>query len=268
MKTDPISILVYIIIGIILYYCIGIITKVCYLYLCIPPFSYYRQYAYDSNPVMILPNILWSILYAVPVIVAISCVFAILLFFILLMYIIWKVLQMIPIFGFIIINTVPPFKQFEEAGIFKLIDDIGATIVKWLPKSVVKMFGRLFLVIVKFTKDKIIDIAKAIKPDLELKPGEIDAILEKEAFVNKEEHFINKDEAEKEAKNLHKLQSLEAIDQKILAERYKSLTSITPDMGEQDRMSIIFNNEFKKIQVQLNNTSDNIKIEMATLPGS
>ena len=39
-------------------------------------------------------------------------------------------------------------------------------------------------------------------------------------------------------------------------------------MEIQDRMSVIFNNEAKKIQINLNNTPNNIKIELASLPGS
>jgi hypothetical protein len=39
-------------------------------------------------------------------------------------------------------------------------------------------------------------------------------------------------------------------------------------MEMQDRMSVIFNNEAKKIQITLNNTPNNMKLQFATLPGS
>ena len=110
------------------------------------------------------------------------------------------------------------------------------------------MFGRLFLVIVKFTKDKIIDIAKAIKPDLELQTSDIDVVL------NKMEKFENQ-----EIKSLHKADTLEYINEGNLAERYKSLTSITPELSEIDRMSIIFNNEVKKMDIQFKNIKKILK---------
>lgn len=258
MKTDPISILVYIILGIILYYCIGIIVKILYLYLCIPPFSYYQKYTFGfNNPLMILPIIIWSILYSTQVLILVTAVFVIILVVLFIIYIIWIILQKIPIFGPVILDNVPPFKQFEEAGIFQLITDIMDTIAKWLPKSVVKMFGKLFLVIVRFTKDRIIDIAKAIKPDLELKPSEIDNI------INKMENFAN---PEDNIANLYKNNTLKYIDERNQAETYKSLISITPEMSEQDRMNVIFQNEVKKMDIQFNNMNNNIKLETATLP--
>lgn len=257
MKTDPISIIVYIIIIFILYYCIGIIIKVIYWYLLIPPFSYFREYTFGtSNPAMIIPTLIWSVLYSTVAIVCITIIFVFILVVVFIIYIIWMILNKIPIFGPIILATVPPFRQFEEAGIFKLIDDMGEAVAKWLPKSFVKMLGRMFMILVRFTKDKIIDIAKLIKPELELKPSEIDAILDgMEGFANPED-----------AKNLHKIMSLEALEQRNLADRYRSLASITPDMSEQDRMSIIFDNEVKKMQIQFDNMNNNIKLETATLP--
>jgi len=257
MKTDPISIIVYIIIGIILYYCIGIIVKLLYLYLCIPPFSYFRKYTFGfNNPLMILPIIIWSILYSTFVLIAITSVFVIILVVLIIIYIIWIILKKIPIFGPIILETVPPFKQLEEAGIFQLITDIIDTIARWLPKSVVKMFGKLFFIIVKFTKDRIIDIAKAIKPELELKPSEIDNML------SSMENFANP----QDTVNVFKQKTLQYIDERNLAETYKSLISITPEMSEYDRMNVIFQNEAKKMNIQLGNVSYNIKIETATLP--
>lgn len=256
MKTDPISILVYIILGIILYYCIGIIVKVLYLYLSLPPFSYFQMYTFGTNnPIMIIPNILWSIIYSTQLLLFVTVVFVIIMVVLFILYIIWLILQKIPIFGPIILSAVPPFRQFEEAGIFQLISDVLETISTWLPRSIVKMFGRLFLVIVKFTKDKIIDIAKAIKPDLELQTSDIDVVL------NKMEKFENQ-----EIKSLHKADTLEYINEGNLAEKYKSLTSITPELSEIDRMSIAFNNEVKKMDIQFQNIKKNIKIEMATLP--
>ncbi len=258
MQTDPISILVYAILIIILYFCIGLIMKICYLYLLLPPFSAFRNYTYDwGQPLMFLPLALWEILYCTPAMLVMAIILTILLLVIIIVYILWLILKNIPIIGWVIIEAVPPFKQFEEAGIFKLLEDLQTTIATWLPKNVGKMFGRIFLIIVKFTKDKIIDIAKLIKPDLQLNPSEIDAILAKEGFQNPEKPV---DEFKKG--------TLEVLDMKNQADKYKSLQSITPDMEMQERMAAIFENEAKKMQITLNNTPNNIKIEMATLPGS
>lgn len=257
MQSDPISLMVYAILFIILYFCIALICKICYLYLLLPPFSAFRQYTYDwGQPLMFVVLALWEILYCTPAMLCMTIIFTILILVIIIVYILWLVLKNIPIVGFIIIQTVPPFRQFEEAGIFKLMEDLQNTIAKWLPKNVGKMFGRIFLIIVRFTKDKIIDIAKLIKPDLQLNPSEIDAILGREAFENEK------------AVDIHKKGTLEVIDMKNEADKYKTLESITPNMEMQDRMSVIFNNEAKKVQINLNNTPNNIKIELATLPGS
>jgi hypothetical protein len=232
--------------------------KICYLYLLLPPFSAFRQYTYDwGQPLMFIVLGVWEVLYCTPVMIVMAVIFTILLLVIIIVYILWLVLQNIPIIGWVIIQTVPPFKQFEEAGIFKLLEDLQNTIATWLPKNVGKMFGRIFLIIVKFTKDKIIDIAKLIKPDLQLNASEIDAILGKEGFQNPEENVVNK----------FKQNTLEVIEMKNQADKYKSLQSITPDMEMQDRMVAIFQNEAKKIQITLNNTPNNFKIETATLPG-
>ena len=204
-------------------------------------------------------------MYSTVAIIWVTIIFVIILVVVFIIYIIWLILNKIPIFGPIILSSVPPFKQFEEAGIFKLIDDMGEAIARWLPKSFVKMILRMFMILVRFTKDKIIDIAKLIKPELELKPSEIDAILDGMDKPKKEtkEGFENK---ETEAVNVHKKLSLEALEQRNLADRYRSLASITPDMSEQDRMSIIFDNEVKKMQIQFDNMNNNIKLETATLP--
>jgi hypothetical protein len=257
MQTDPISIMVYAILIIILYFCIALIMKICYLYLLLPPFSAFRQYTYDwGQPLMFIVLALWEILYCTPLMIAMAIIFTILLLVIIIVYILWLILKNIPIIGWVIIEAVPPFKQFEEAGIFKLLEDLQNTIALWLPKNVGKMFSRIFLIIVKFTKDKIIDIAKLIKPDLQLNASEIDAILGKEGFKNPEEGV-----------DAFKKGTLEAIDMKNQADKYKGLQSITPDMEMQDRMAAIFSNEAKKIQITLNNTPNNFKIETATLPG-
>jgi|688.fasta_scaffold444774_2 hypothetical protein len=258
MQTDPISIMVYIILFIILYFCFAIIFKICYLYLSLPPFAAFKTYTYDwGQPLMFIVLGIWELLYWTPLMIAIAVIFAIIILVIVIIYVIWLILQNIPIIGFVIIATVPPFRQFEEAGIFKLLEDIQNAIVQWLPKNVAKMFGRLFLIIVKFTKDKIIDIAKLIKPDLQLNASEIDVILGKEAFENPTE-----------AVDIHRENTSKAIDMKNEADKYKSLDSITPNMEMQDRMSVIFNNEAKKIQITLNNTPNNMKLQFATLPGS
>lgn len=256
MQTDPISIMVYIILFIILYFCFAIIFKICYLYLSLPPFAAFRTYTYDwGQPLMFIVLGIWELLYWTPVMIAVAVIFAIILLIIIIIYVIWLILKNIPIIGFVIIATVPPFRQFEEAGIFKLLEDIQNAVVKWLPKNVAKMFGRIFLIIVKFTKDKIIDIAKLIKPDLQLNSSEIDVILGKEAFENP-------------TVDIHRENTSKAIDMKNEADKYKSLDSITPNMEMQDRMSVIFNNEAKKIQITLNNTPNNMKLQFATLPGS
>lgn len=266
LKMDPISIIVYLIICIILYFCIAIIFKIIYLYLLLPPFSKFRIHTFDQDPLMIIPLLLWDIIYATPVMIFMNTVFVIIIIILLVLYILWIILKSIWLIGPIFL-ALPPFKQLEDAGIFQLIDDMKNAIITWLPKSIVKMLGRLFMLIIKFTKDKIIDIVKFINPGVKLESSKIDEILDSmnksgiEKFENNVEKFENKD-----VPNLFRIDTNTAINQKNDADRYKNLEIITPDMQIYDRTYIIFNNEMKKINLQLYGISNNIKADLATTP--
>ena len=279
LKRDPISILVYIIIILILYFLVGILLNIIYATMLFAPFNAMRTNVFDNNPLHFIPRRIYAMLYWQPILTVMTAVFNYIMIFIILMYIIWKILQMIPLLGPALLAIIPPFKQFEDAGIFALIDNIVEAIAKFLPKSIVRMFRSIFIDMLQFTKDKITDIVLIINPKLELDESQFDTFIKDMKKKNMEGFQVSGSEGfrisggesegfqnEKKTVNLFKQLTEESLNQKNLADKYKGLESVKPDMEMTDRMYSTFNNEIKKINIQLGNTPNNIKMQMATLP--
>lgn len=260
MKTDPISLLVYIIILILLYVFIGIIVSTFVMIMYLPFFSGFKKYSFTNNPVWIVFfQLPYKILYSVTMIVIMTIVFVIVLFFILVVYVIWKFLLTLGPIGGILIPIIPPIQQFKDAGIFDLIDNI----ISYLPLPFVKMSLSIFIEMISFSKDKIVDIAKAINPAIEIDADKIDEILLKIRAGDNVEKFENDKE---KSKNIFVKNTEKSISQNALAEKYKSAKSISLDTDMSERMSTIFSNEFKKIQIELNNTPNSIKLNTSVIP--
>lgn len=265
-KRDPISIMVYVIIVLIVYFIVGILIKLVYTSMLLPPFRAMRVNVFDQNPLNFPARFVYSILYAQPLLSVLTTIFNYIMLFIILIYIIYKILQMIPLLGPALIAIIPPFRQFEEAGIFGLIDDIVTNIAKFLPKSVARMFRGIFIDVLQFTKDKIFDIVLLINPKLELDESTFNNFMREMKTKNMEGFVVQEKPKLEKPKNMFLVETEEAMKQKNLADKYRGVDSITPDMEMTDRMYATFNNELKKMQIQLGNTPNTIKMQLATLP--
>lgn len=255
MKTDPISLLVYAVIFLMLYIFIGIIVSVFIMILSLPIFIPFRKYTFDNNPLNFVPFALWKICYATTILCIMCSIFAVVMFFVLIIYIIWKILKTFGIIGDLFINIIPPLKQFDDAGIFKLIDNM----IGYLPLPIFKMITSMFVELIRFTKDKIIDIATELVPSIKLEPSKIDELLSK-VKENNVEHFENAPVSP------FITNTKDSIKQNNNAEKYKNNISILPDMEMSERLKIVFNNEFKKIDTQLRNIQDDIKLYSSVVP--
>lgn len=262
MKTDPISLLVYAIIFLMVYIFIGIIVSVSIMILSLPFFIPFRVHVFDSCPLNVFYP-LWKIFYATTVVAIMVAVFAVVMFFVIIVYIVWKIFKPIPFIGDIIIDVIPPIKQFEQAKIFELIDNM----ISYLPLPFGKMITVMFVELISFTKDKIIDFAMLLVPSLKLEESQIDVLLDK--IKHRNESFENKRTSE----NIESFENKTFIsDTKISmnqahhANKFKSVESILPNMEMTDRMQIAFNNEYKKIELQLKNTPNNIKLSTSVIP--
>lgn len=265
LKRDPISIMVYVIVALILYFLVGILLKIVYLSMLLPPFNAMRNNIFMNNPLHFPARFVYDLMYHQAILSVLTTIFNYITLFIMLLYIIWKILQMIPLLGPALLAIIPPFRAFEEAGIFALIDDILGDIAKYLPKSVVKVLRSIFIDMVQFTKDKLTDIILLINPKVEIEEGQFDKFLADMERKNVEgfavESFTNTKPINQFVKDTE-----ESMAQKNLADRYKGLESVKPDMEMTDRMQTTFNNEMKKIRIQLDNTPNTIKMQLATLP--
>lgn len=265
LKRDPISILVYIIILMIVYFLLGFFIKIVYYTMLLPPFTAMRVNVFEKNALHFLPRITYDILYWQPILSLMTTIFNHVLLFILIVYVVWKILLMIPLLGPALIAIIPPFRQFEEAGIFGLLDNIVDNVAKILPKSVVRMFRAIFVDMLKFTKDKITDIVMLINPKLEIDESKFDKFI---ADMKRKdlEGFANNKPTPPKPVNAFLKNTEVSLNQKNLADKYRGMQSVKPDMEMTDRMYATFNNEIKKIQIQLGNTPNHIKMQMATLP--
>jgi hypothetical protein len=259
IKNDAVSFIVYIIIIILLYYIIGILVSTIILTLTIPIFVPFRKWFFDDNVLNIIPYILWKVLYSTTVIVSVHSVFMIILILVIVIYVLWIILKKIPIFGQLIIGIFYfPFGAFEEHGIFGLIDNILGFISMYMPDYFLKGIASIYLELLKFAKNKIVDMILFANPDAEIQDQQMDQFIE---FVQKKtiESFENK----KKIKNKFFSDTTKSIEEKSLADFYKTMTPVTPDADDFDRFMTTMNNEITKVQNKIDNTPNNIKSDIA-----
>lgn len=98
-------------------------------------------------------------------------------------WVFWHILKLIPIIGQIIIAVVPPFRQLEKAGIFRLYDDLFVNILKLNIIGIFRallrfyktagqyVFQRVTGISIKKTKAKIVkDVNDAATPTSSVPP--------------------------------------------------------------------------------------------------
>ena len=258
LKKDAISILVYIIVGILLYYIIGILLKISYLFLGLPPFCPFRNNVFINNPLALLLNFIHAILYSTPILIIMHTLFMIVLVIVFIIWVIWIILNKIPIFGPAILGSVPPFREFEEAGIFRLIENISKYISVVIPKSILQGLVLIYIELLSFSKERITDFILLANPDAELNDKTFDDIISTIKSASGVETFENK-----KPDNMFFKKSKEAIEEKNVADNYKSIISVKPNMDITDRLMISFENEMNRVQVKLDNIPNNVKNDVA-----
>jgi len=291
IKMDPISLLVYVIIIIIIYFVIAFVTKIIELYLLLPIFNDFNQLVI-MHPVLFPLRLLHSILYMTQIVVFMSILLTIIIFILLILYLLRFIfLKIVPVlilpfppfvlpFGIVIYNTVPPFKQLEDAGIFKLMDDIGDAIINLFP-FIGKFILKFIELNVVFSKDKFLDLVKAINPSLELDRKQFDNVFI-ERFVDKNkdksaaeiykeslsqiqdivEYFDEKQKQDTKEKSQFYIETKKAIDESILADNYKSYKSTLPNMSLIDNMTTSISNKSDTFSKQLFSIVDIMTLEL------
>lgn len=292
IKLDPISLVVYAIIIIIIYFVVGIVLKMIELFLLLPVFN-------DFNNLVIMHvalfplRLLHSILYATTVVVNMAILLTIIIFVLLVLYLLRFIfLKIVPIiilpfppfvlpFGIVIYNTVPPFKQLEDAGIFKLMDDIGDAIINLFP-SIGKFFLKFIEINITFSKDKFLDLVKTINPSLELDRKQFDKVFI-ERFVDKNkdksvaeiyksshgqikdilEFFDEKQKEDAKEKSKFYIETKKALEQAVAADSYKSYKSSLPNMTYIDKMTTSFNNKSDSFSKTLFSITDIMTLELS-----
>jgi hypothetical protein len=172
--------------------------------------------------------------------------------------------------------AIPPFVQLDEAGIFKLIDDILSAIFKYFP-SLKNLSINMAKILIIFSKDKFLDLIKEINPNIDLNNSEFNKL-----FI---ERFMNEDNNDKEIKDILKDSKIKmkeyiekfeesskqnsqfynntkkAIDKGLAAESYKSYNSTLPNMSLIEIMTTALNNNATSFTKKAGTIADNIKLE-------
>lgn len=283
IKYDPISLLIYIIIIIIIYFILAFILKILELYFTLPIFYVFNIYVLN-HPFLIIPKILYYIIYSTQVIVLFSVILSIIINILLVLYVIRIILLfMIPVFpipiGIIMYKIIPPFVQLDEAGIFKLIDNIFEALIKNIP-FLEKIFINISKTLITFSKDKFIDLVKEINPDVELDKSQFNKVFI-ERFMNKDNNnnkdfkeilkdskIIIKEYIEKFEENTNKNSNFYnktkiAMNKALEAESYKSYDSSLPSMSIIEIMKTALNNRAKTFTTKVSNIGDDIKLEIS-----
>jgi len=258
LKTDAVSIIVYIVIGVLLYYIIGILTKITYYLLAFPLTIQFRDRVFVQNPLAIILNIIFALLYSQFLIFIVNFIFVVVIVCVAFIYIIWSIFKDIFIIG-AIIRASFPFKEFDEAGIFTLIDNIWLYISKVLPSSILKASILIYAELLLFAKNKIVDFVLLANPEAKVGGETIDEVVAK----LKESSGVESFENIKKPNNVFFERTKEMIEQKQIADAYKTTISVKPNMDMSDRMYISFQNELNKMQMPLNNIENITKNEVA-----
>jgi len=281
IKNDPISIMIYIIIGIIIYFVLAGIFKFFEYYLMLPVFVGLEPVI--NHKLLFIPKIIYSIIYSTQVIVFLSIILAIIVIVLIFLYIIrFILLFMIPSFpipiGIILYEVIPPFKQLDEAGIFKLIEDIISTVFKFFPFLQLTVI-KIIKILIIFSKKNFIDLIKELNPDLDLDNSEFSKI-----FI---EEFMNDDNKDKKADDIIKeskkkiteyIENFEesskqnskfyddtkkAMENQLAAESYKSYDSVLPNMNLINIMTTALNNNTTTFTKKTSTIADRIKLELS-----
>lgn len=279
--------MIYIIIIIIIYFVLAAILKFLEYYLMLPIFNDFNNLVI-MHPILLIPRLLYSIIYSTQAIVFNSIVLVIIILLLLILYLFRFILLIIipfiyiifPIpFGIVIYEIVPPFRQLEDAGIFKLMDDIGTAIIKYFPS--INLFIIKFInLIVTFSKDKFLDLVKEVMPDVELDKSQFNNVFV-ERFMNNEidkeasmkdvlkdskikiREFIEKfEENAKQNSNFYNY-TKNAINQGLAAETYKSYDSKLPNMTLIEIMTTALKNISKTFNNKTSTVVDNLKLEIS-----
>jgi hypothetical protein len=263
LNTDVISIIVYIVIGVLVYYIVGILIKITYYMFSFPILIPFRETVFINNPIAIILNIVYAILYSIPLLFFVHTIFMIVVIIVFIIYIIWSLLKDVFIIGGIV-RSMFPFKEFDEAGIFTLIDNIWMYMTKILPTNVLKAFVLTYAELLLFAKNRIIDFILLANPDANVGGETIDEMIQKLKESSGVEAFTNADTNTKKLTNTFFENTKKSMEDKNIADGYKASVSITPDMEMTDRMYITFNNELKKIQIPFNNLQNTVTNEIST----
>lgn len=183
----------------------------------------------------------------------------------------------IPI-GIILYEVIPPFKQLDEAGIFKLIEDIISTVFKFFPFLQLTVI-KIIKILIIFSKKNFIDLIKELNPDLDLDNSEFSKI-----FI---EEFMNDDNKDKKADDIIKeskkkiteyIENFEesskqnskfyddtkkAMENQLAAESYKSYDSVLPNMNLINIMTTALNNNTTTFTKKTSTIADRIKLELS-----
>ena len=282
IKYDPISLMIYVIIIIIIYFVIAVILKFFEYYLMLPIFNDFNNYVIE-HPLLLFPRLIYSLIYATAVISIATSLFTLIITVLIILYITRNVLLFmipkIPIpIGIIIYETVPPFIQLEEAGIFNLIDNIIEALFKSIP-FLQKFIINFSKIMVTFSRDKFLDLVKEVNPDIELDKSQFNKVFI-ERFMNtdniyqnksikdiikeskiKMKKYIEKFEEESNQNSRFYNNTKKAINQELEAENYKGYTSILPNMTLIEIMTTALNNNTSSFTKKAGTIADSLKLE-------
>jgi hypothetical protein len=172
LKTDFISILIYIAIFVILYYAFFIIAYFYIVFTSIPGTTYFRKEVFEDPLYMKVKTGVWEGVYSRPIFSVLSILLILILILILICWFFYALFLGIPLgIGWLLIEAIPPLKRFEQAGFYRLVDDSIDVVGKFMPVNWFVAFLMWFLGLQRFCTERIIDIALLVNPDLDLEPS-------------------------------------------------------------------------------------------------
>jgi len=280
IKYDPISLLIYIIIIIIIYFVLALIFKFFEYYLMLPIFNNFNLYIMRHS-LLLIPRLIYNIIYCTQAVVFASVALSVIVVVLIILYIIrFILLFLIPNFpipiGVIMYYAIPPFVQLDDAGIFKLMDDILTALFKYFP-FLQNIIINIIKILTIFSKDKFLDLVKEINPNIDLDKSQFNKV-----FI---ERFMNDENKDKDIKDILKdskikmkeyIESFEeksnqnsafynntkkSMKQALDAETYKSYDSILPNMTLIEIMTTALNNSATSFTKKAGTIADNVKLE-------
>lgn len=189
---------------------------------------------------------------------------------VLILYGIRLILLQIFIIGPIILK-IPPFPDFEDSGLFGLIDRILGTFGKYKEKIWMSL-GISTQLILLYARDTIKAILKELFPDMKFDDSYLENMLSGkigdgpgDPVINYDDQQAMKNEKKKTIEDEYYGKTMQLITIETNNCINKKIIPITPNFSVIDRVSAVFKNESSKITCQAESVDSYIKANLQYL---